>query len=179
MKFRTMAMAANGTHSGPILTRADDPRVTWIGRHLRKWKLDELPQLLNVLRGDMSFVGPRPQPTKLWKDTSIQERSFYVLSVRPGITSHATLNFRNEEELLSPLTSEEVEEVYLKTIMPFKLELELEYLSRANLGSDMRIVFETILRIVHRREHDNEQLQKQTSLPVEQKRFRSAAGNSD
>src|SRR6266581_6674842 len=98
MKFRTMVV--NEKSPGPVLTRADDPRVTWIGRRLRKWKLDELPQLLNVFRGDMSFVGPRPQPTKLWKDTSIQEQASYVLSVRPGITSQATLNFRNEEELL-------------------------------------------------------------------------------
>src|SRR5205807_2153016 len=82
------------------------------------WKRVELPQLLNVFRGDMSFVGPRPQPTKLWKGTSIQEQASYVLAVRPGITSYATLNFRNEEELLAPLTSEEVEDVYLKTIMP-------------------------------------------------------------
>ena len=103
-------MVVNEESPGPVLTRADDPRVTWIGRRLRKWKLDELPQLLNVFHGDMSFVGPRPQPTKLWKDASIQEQASYVLSVRPGITSQATLNFRNEEELLAPLTSEEVEE---------------------------------------------------------------------
>ena len=176
MKFRTMVV--NEESPGPVLTRADDPRVTWIGRRLRKWKLDELPQLLNVLRGDMSFVGPRPQPTKLWKDPSIQEQASYVLSVRPGITSHATLNFRNEEELLAPLTSEEVEDVYLKTIMPVKLEMELEYLRRASFRSDMDIIFETMLLIVRPREDENELL-KQTLPSVEEKRLTSVAENSD
>ena len=177
MKFRTMVV--NEKSPGPVLTRADDPRVTWIGRHVRKWKLDELPQLLNVFRGDMSFVGPRPQPTKLWKDTSIQEQASYVLSVRPGITSHATLNFRNEEELLAPLTSAEVEEVYLKTIMPVKLKLELEYLSRANFRSDIGIIFKTIFRIVDPREHETELVLKPTLPYEEQKKFRPVADNSD
>jgi len=171
-------MVVNEESPGPVLTRADDPRVTWIGRHLRKWKLDELPQLLNVLRGDMSFVGPRPQPTKLWKDPSIQEQASYVLSVRPGITSHATLNFRNEEELLAPLTSEEVEDVYLKTIMPVKLKMELKYLRRASFRSDMDIIFETMLLIVRPREDENELL-KQTLPSVEEKRLTSVAENSD
>jgi len=176
MKFRTMVV--NEESPGPVLTRADDPRVTWIGRRLRKWKLDELPQLLNVFRGDMSFVGPRPQPTKLWKDASIQEQASYVLSVRPGITSQATLNFRNEEELLAPLTSEEVEDVYLKTIMPVKLEMEVEYLRRASFRSDMDIIFETMLLIVRPREDENELL-KQTLLSVEEKRLTSVAENAD
>ncbi len=176
MKFRTMVV--NEESPGPVLTRADDPRVTWIGRRLRKWKLDELPQLLNVFHGDMSFVGPRPQPTKLWKDASIQEQASYVLSVRPGITSQATLNFRNEEELLAPLTSEEVEDVYLKTIMPVKLEMEVEYLRRASFRSDMDIIFETMLLIVRPREDENELL-KQTLLSVEEKRLTSVAENAD
>jgi lipopolysaccharide/colanic/teichoic acid biosynthesis glycosyltransferase len=177
MKFRTMV--TNEKSPGPVLTRAEDPRVTWIGRHLRKWKLDELPQLVNVFRGDMTFVGPRPQPTKLWKDTSIQEQASCVLSVRPGITSHATLNYRNEEELLAPLTSTEVEDVYLKTIMPVKLEMELEYLRRANFRSDISIICNTVFRIVHRREHENQLLRKPILSSAEQKSFRSVAGNSD
>src|SRR6202007_1715905 len=97
----------------------------------------------------------------------------YVLSVRPGITSHATLNFRNEEELLAPLTALEVEDVYLKTIMPVKLELELEYLRRANFTSDIAIIFKTILRIVDRREHDTQLVLRPTVPYEEQTRFRS------
>ena len=177
MKFRTMFVNENSP--GPVLTRAEDPRVTWIGRHLRKWKLDELPQLLNVIRGDMSFVGPRPQPTKLWRDTSIQEQASCVLSVRPGITSQATLNFRNEEELLAPLTSAEVEDVYLKTIMPVKLELELEYLRCANFRSDIGIIFKTVFRIVDRRGNETELVLKPTPPYQEQGRLRSIAENSD
>src|SRR5919108_753965 len=175
MKFRTMVRSEKSP--GPVLTRADDPRVTWVGRHLRKWKLDELPQLVNVFRGDMSFVGPRPQPTKLWKDPSIQEQASYVLAVRPGITSYATLNFRNEEELLAPLTSDEVEDVYLKAIMPVKLGMELEYLRRASFRSDMDIIFETMLRIVRPREDENELL-KQTLPSVKKKSLTSVAENS-
>src|SRR5882762_7318590 len=177
MKFRTMVV--NEESPGPVLTRADDSRVTWIGRHLRKWKLDELPQLLIVFRGDMSFVGPRPQPTKLWNDTSIQQQASYVLSVRPGITSHATLNFRNEEELLGLLTSTEVEDVYLKTIMPVKLKMELKYMRRATFRSDISIILKTILRIVHRGEPESEMVPVPIVPPTEQKRLRAVAGSSD
>src|SRR5712692_7734179 len=101
LKFRTMI---NGNHdAGPPMTRAADPRVTRSGRFLRRWKLDELPQLFNVLCGQMSFVGPRPLPTGHWQQPSIQKEAAYVLSVRPGITSPTTLIFRNEEELLAAL----------------------------------------------------------------------------
>jgi lipopolysaccharide/colanic/teichoic acid biosynthesis glycosyltransferase len=127
----------------------------------------------------MSFVGPRPQPTKLWKDISIREQASYVLSVRPGITSHATLNFRNEEELLAPLTSAEVEDVYLKTIMPVKLEMELEYLRRANFSGDISIIFKTIFRIVDRRQRETELVLKPILPYEEQKSFRSVTSNSE
>lgn len=177
LKFRTML---DGRHQpGPVLTKAADPRVTWFGRYLRKWKLDELPQLLNVLSGSMSFVGPRPQPTKLWSEPLIQNESSYVLSVRPGITSYATLNFRNEEELLAPLTSEELENVYLKTIMPVKLKMELEYLSRASFGGDLAIIMRTALRIFHRKAHENDALVKDHLPTKEQKKFQAAAGHAD
>jgi lipopolysaccharide/colanic/teichoic acid biosynthesis glycosyltransferase len=148
LKFRSMV--DNRPHEGPVLTRARDPRVTEFGRIMRKWKLDELPQLFNVLRGEMSFVGPRPQPTKLWQHPSTQKWSADVLSVRPGITSQATVNFRNEEDLLAPLSFEEVEEVYTRSIMPLKMEMELEYLANATFTSDLRIIFKTVLRVFHR-----------------------------
>lgn len=177
LKFRTML---DGRHqAGPVLTKAEDPRVTWFGRHLRKWKLDELPQLFNVLRGDMSFVGPRPQPTKLWAEPSIQKESLYVLSVRPGITSYATLNFRNEEELLAPLASDELEDVYLRTIMPLKLRMELEYLGRASLRQDLGIMLSTALRIFHRRAQENDALVRRHLPVTEQKKFHTAAGQAD
>ncbi|HMF89065.1 MAG TPA: sugar transferase [Candidatus Angelobacter sp.] len=145
LKFRTMVN--NGHHQGPVLTRSADPRITKFGGFMRKWKLDELPQLFNVLRGEMSFVGPRPQPTKLWQGPLIREQAACVLSVRPGITSQATVNFRNEEELLAPLSAEEVEEVYLRTLMPLKLEMEIQYLKSATLRGDIAIIFKTALRV--------------------------------
>lgn len=163
VKFRTMIDGRR--HAGPVLTRATDPRVTWLGRFMRKWKVDEFPQLFNVLWGQMSFVGPRPQPTKLWQDPSIQDEAACVLSVRPGITSQATVNFRNEEELLAPLSAEQVEEVYMRVVMPLKLKMDLEYLESASFRSDLVVIFKTLFRIVHFQEATNDLLIKER-LPV-------------
>ncbi len=159
LKFRTMSISDGS--SGPMLTRAHDPRLTWIGRHLRKWKLDELPQLFNVLRGEMSFVGPRPQPTRLWKDPSIRKLAAVVLSVRPGITSEATLKFRNEETVLAPLSTEQVEEVYLRTLMPLKLRIEKEYLAAATFMSDCRVILRTVGRVLVPQEENDDLLSRE------------------
>ncbi|HLY97442.1 MAG TPA: sugar transferase [Candidatus Angelobacter sp.] len=153
VKFRTMLDGRNTP--GPVLTRAADPRVTWLGNYMRKWKVDELPQLWNVLAGEMSFVGPRPQPTRLWQHKSIRRQAACVLSVRPGITSRATVNFRHEEALLGPLRPEEVEEVYTRTIMPLKLNMEIEYLKQATFLGDLAIICRTVLRIFDRRHEDD------------------------
>jgi lipopolysaccharide/colanic/teichoic acid biosynthesis glycosyltransferase len=176
MKFRTMV--CNGHDRGPVLTRAADPRITSLGRFLRKLKLDELPQLFNVLRGEMSFVGPRPQPTKLWFGPQIQELADGVLSVRPGITSNATLNFRNEEKLLETLTAEEVEDVYTRVIMPSKLKMDLEYLEKASFAGDISIMLRTVLRIFDAREEDNDLLVREHLPAFEQKR-RTATAKGD
>ncbi len=157
-KFRTMVVSSQ--QAGPVLTRAMDPRITWIGRHMRQWKLDELPQLFNVLRGEMSFVGPRPQPTKLWREPALFDDAAIVLSVRPGITSQATLVFRNEEEVLAPLSGDEVEEVYLRTLMPLKLKIEIEYLRQATFASDMRILMRTVSRVFNRRKGEEDILKE-------------------
>jgi lipopolysaccharide/colanic/teichoic acid biosynthesis glycosyltransferase len=150
LKFRTMRDSRH--HPGSAITLPYDPRVTLFGRFMRKWKLDELPQLLNVLRGDMSLVGPRPLPTSHWRQPFAQEEASCVLSVRPGITSQATLRFRNEEELLAPFSGEELEEVYMRAFMPVKLKIELEYLQGASFRSDLSIVFKTAFRIFDRQE---------------------------
>jgi lipopolysaccharide/colanic/teichoic acid biosynthesis glycosyltransferase len=154
LKFRTMIDGRR--NEGPVLTRAADPRITKFGGFMRKWKLDELPQLFNVLRGEMSFVGPRPQPTRLWQQRPVQEQAVCVLSVRPGITSQGTVNFRNEEELLAPLSLEEVEEVYTRAIMPLKLKMEIHYLQNATFTSDVRIILKTVLRIFRRHQPAND-----------------------
>lgn len=177
LKFRTMKDGRR--HAGPVLTRAEDPRVTWFGRHIRKWKLDELPQLFNVLRGQMSFVGPRPQPTKLWKEPAIQDEAAIVLSVRPGITSQATLNFRNEEQLLAPLSAEELEEVYVRSIMPLKLRMDVEYLRDASFGSDLSLILRTTLRIFNRQEEKNQVFLKVHAPAHNQRDYQPVVEQSD
>ena len=138
VKFRTMYV--NADTAGPGITRACDPRVTSLGRWLRKFKLDELPQLLNVLKGELSLVGPRPEdPRYVVRYTPEQLR---VLSVRPGITSIASVRYRHEGSLLS---GPDWEAKYVNVVMQDKLRLELEYLDRRTLGSDIGVMWQTLL----------------------------------
>jgi len=137
-KFRSMRVA----ESGPAITRAGDPRVTAVGRFLRRTKLDELPQLINVLAGDMSVVGPRPEAPRYAAMYDAEQRR--ILSVRPGITSPASLLYRSEEE---QLVGADWERLYIERIMPAKLRIDLEYLDRRTLFSDLRIVVRTIVAL--------------------------------
>ena len=139
-KFRSMVAA-----EGPAITRAGDPRVTPLGRILRGYKLDELPQLMNVLRGDMSLVGPRPEDPRYTAMYDAEQRQ--ILTVRPGITSAASLKYRDEE---SHLTGEDWELQYVKRIMPEKLKIDLEYLRRRTFFSDLGLLFQTTLAIFRR-----------------------------
>ncbi|CAG0959048.1 O-antigen biosynthesis protein WbqP [Planctomycetaceae bacterium] len=139
-KFRSMAVAAD--RSGAAITAGDDPRITRIGRFLRRTKLDELPQLLNVLKGDMSLVGPRPEDPRYVASYTPEQRR--VLTVRPGITSWASVEYRHEEQLLSAAT---VDDVYRREIMPQKLALDLQYLDRQSLRLDFRILWLTFLAL--------------------------------
>lgn len=136
-KFRTMVPAADQT--GPSITKQGDARVTRIGRILRKTKLDELPQLWNVLKGDMSLVGPRPEVPRYVQRYTPEQRE--VLRLKPGITDLASLYFRDEEELLA--NADNLEEFYLQHCVPRKLQLNLEYAARANLVSDTWIILQT------------------------------------
>jgi lipopolysaccharide/colanic/teichoic acid biosynthesis glycosyltransferase len=148
-KFRSMV--ANAEKLGLSVTSDGDPRITALGRFLRKTKLDELPQLWNVLVGDMSFVGPRPEvPRYVDRYTAEQKR---VLSLKPGITDLATLEFRNEEELLGG--AEDTERFYLEYCVPRKIELNLAYADRANVWEDARIILRT-LRVLGTRTSDIE-----------------------
>jgi lipopolysaccharide/colanic/teichoic acid biosynthesis glycosyltransferase len=139
-KFRSMSPDAD--RAGPGLTRSGDPRVTPLGGWLRRLKLDELPQLFNVLKGDMSLVGPRPEDPSYVAYYTPEQRK--VLSVRPGITSAASVLYRHEEALL---TGTDWEEVYLKVIMPDKLRIDLDYLSQESLVSDLGILVRTAVAI--------------------------------
>jgi lipopolysaccharide/colanic/teichoic acid biosynthesis glycosyltransferase len=139
LKFRSMLV--NAEKMGLSVTKDGDPRITKVGRFLRKTKLDELPQLWNVLQGDMSFVGPRPEvPCYVEKYTTGQKR---VLELRPGITDLATLEFRNEEELLR--TAADTEKFYLEYCVPRKIELNLAYAKTANVWEDVKIILRTLL----------------------------------
>jgi lipopolysaccharide/colanic/teichoic acid biosynthesis glycosyltransferase len=137
-KFRTMMPAAE--KSGPSVTKNGDARVTRIGRILRKAKLDELPQLWNVLKGDMSLVGPRPEVLRYVRHYTAEQRA--ILQHKPGITDLASLCFRDEEALLA--NAVDVEEFYVRHCIPRKLRLNQEYAERANLLSDTWIILQTV-----------------------------------
>jgi lipopolysaccharide/colanic/teichoic acid biosynthesis glycosyltransferase len=140
-KFRTMCVEAES--AGPSSTSADDPRLTRIGRLLRRFKLDELPQLLNVVRGEMSCVGPRPQVP--WAVGLYDPQEQALLSVRPGITDYASIVFADEGEILRG--SKEPDRHYLEKIAPEKIRLGLEYVERCSLRLDIRIITATLCRL--------------------------------
>jgi lipopolysaccharide/colanic/teichoic acid biosynthesis glycosyltransferase len=123
-----------------VFNPGDKSRITRIGKFLRKYKLDELPQLYNVLKGDMSFVGPRPE-TEEWID-AYPEKWAIVLNVRPGITDNASIEFSNEEDILA--TSENPAEMYLKVILPKKLDYYTNYVNQHTFLRDIQIILKTI-----------------------------------
>lgn len=138
-KFRTMV--TNAEQLGKPLTVGRDPRITPAGRQLRKFKLDELPQLLNVLMGEMSLVGPRPEvPQYVALYTPEQRR---VLELTPGITDPASIKYRNESELLGQ--AKDPERMYVEGIMPEKIRLNLEYAEQATVLSDFTIILRTLM----------------------------------
>lgn len=141
-KFRTMR--PDSFSKGALTVGSRDPRITPIGYYLRKYKFDELPQLFNVLFGDMSFVGPRPE-VKKYTDLYNDEQK-KVLSVPPGITDYASIKFRNENDLLSE--SDEPERLYIDEIMPEKLALNMKYINDNNIFKDIKIIFSTFYTII-------------------------------
>lgn len=139
-KFRTMRIAEDGL----LITAATDNRITPIGRFLRKWKLDELPELYNVLKGEMSFVGPRPEvPEFVDRSNPLWE---IVLSVRPGITDPVTLSLRNEEAVLA--VAEDTERYYREIVQPYKLRGYIRYLEVKSFRRDIRIIARTLMVIM-------------------------------
>lgn len=138
LKFRTMV--TNADKIGGPSTSADDPRITSTGHFLRRYKLDELPQLWNVLVGEMSFVGPRPEVLDEVQRYTEEERR--LLSVRPGITDWASIRFRNEADILKGAADPHA--AYLQLIRPEKVRLGLEYVNHHDLATDLRIIFRTL-----------------------------------
>ncbi len=143
-KFRTMVVDAEKL--GASSTGQDDPRITRVGAFLRARKLDELPQLINVLVGDMSLVGPRPQVR--WAVDLYTPEERLALSVRPGITDPASLRFSNEGELLKG--SPDPDREYMEKIHPEKMRLSLEYIRRQSLWLDVKIILQTLGKITKR-----------------------------
>jgi len=141
-KFRTMVV--NADKIGGPSTAADDPRLTRIGMFLKKYQLDELPQLINVIKGDMSVVGPRPE-VKLYVDMMTEEEKSVILSVRPGLTDLASLWNFHEAEILRG--SVDPEKTYMEEIRPEKLRLQKEYVEDSSFWLDMKIIFKTIIKI--------------------------------
>lgn len=143
-KFRSMHI---GAEKLGLLTVSDvDTRITRCGYWLRKYKMDEFPQLLNVLKGDMSLVGPRPEVRK-YVDL-YNEKQISVLSVRPGITDWASIQFHNESEILS--ASEDPEFIYINTIIPLKTEQNLRYINENSFWIDLKIIAITFLKIIRK-----------------------------
>jgi lipopolysaccharide/colanic/teichoic acid biosynthesis glycosyltransferase len=136
LKFRTMRAGGGG----PEVTAGGDARITPVGRFLRRTKLDELPELLNVLRGDMSLVGPRPEVPRYVALYTDEERAA-VHGVRPGLTDPATVRFRNEEDVLA--RAADPQKAYADEVLPVKIRMYKEYLERASLAGDLRILLET------------------------------------
>lgn len=144
-KFRTMVVDAE-KNGGPS-TADDDPRITKVGKFLRKYKLDELPQLINVLKGEMSFVGPRPEVPMEVKSYTEEEKR--ILSVCPGITDWASLTFHNEGEILKG--SPDPHQAYREKIRPGKIKLALKYVDERSFLTDIKVIFETLMTLVKTR----------------------------
>jgi lipopolysaccharide/colanic/teichoic acid biosynthesis glycosyltransferase len=143
-KFRSMRVGAD--KAGLITVGGHDPRVTRSGYFIRKYKLDEFPQLINVFIGDMSLVGPRPEVRKYVDMYTLEQRQ--VLNVRPGITDLASIRYRNENEILEGVVNPE--QYYIDVIMPDKLRINLEYVATHSFWNDIKLIFKTFWEIILR-----------------------------
>lgn len=142
LKFRTMVVDAE--KRGKQITVGQDSRITRVGSFLRKYKLDELPQLINVLIGDMSLVGPRPEVPKYTQYYTKEQKR--IFEVRPGITDYASIKYRNENEILG--NSKDPEKTYIEEVMQDKLNINFEYIDKRSVIEDIFIIFNTIAKII-------------------------------
>lgn len=142
--FKFRSMATNSDKKGLLTVGCKDSRITKVGYFIRKYKLDELPQLINVLIGDMSLVGPRPEVRK-YVDL-YNEEQLKVLSVRPGITDYASIEYSNENEILA--NAIDPEKTYIEEVMPAKLVLNMKYIAEIGITTDLKLIFATILKIL-------------------------------
>ena len=144
MLYKFRSMRKNADQSGRLTVGMKDSRITSVGVFIRKYKLDEFPQFINVLIGDMSVVGPRPEVHEFV--TMYTEEQQKILTVKPGITDYASLEYFNENEQLAK--SEDPKRTYIEEVMPHKIEINQKYLSTPTLSHDLQIIFKTIRRIL-------------------------------
>jgi lipopolysaccharide/colanic/teichoic acid biosynthesis glycosyltransferase len=144
IKFRTMINGAN--NAGPDISTDNDSRITNIGRFLRKYKLDEIPQLWNILKGEMSIVGPRPEIPKYVNDFSVEYTE--ILKIKPGLSDYAALEYSNEAALLK--SSFNAEEFYKSIILPEKIKLYKRYINEISFLTDIKIILRTVKSIVRK-----------------------------
>ena len=144
MLYKFRSMRKNADQSGRLTVGMNDSRITSVGVFIRKYKLDEFPQFINVLIGDMSIVGPRPEVHEFVAMYSEEQQK--ILTVKPGITDYASLEYFNENEQLAQ--SEDPKRTYIEEVMPHKIEINQKYLSTPTLGHDLQIIFKTIRRIL-------------------------------
>jgi lipopolysaccharide/colanic/teichoic acid biosynthesis glycosyltransferase len=137
-KFRSMIVDADKV--GPSVTSGDDPRITKVGKIIRRTKIDELPQLLNVLKGDMSLVGPRPEVMKFVEQKKAEYKK--VLSVKPGITDNAAIEFRDEETIMQQY--DDKEKAYIDIVLPQKIELYYKYIENMTFTNDIKLILQTL-----------------------------------
>ena len=142
LKFRTMR-----NMPGPLVTRSGDSRVTRVGKFLRRTKMDELPQLWNVVRGDMSLVGPRPDLPTFWPALCSCQPG--IAHLRPGLTGRASLLLRDEEGLLASVPEQDLHDYYISHLLPKKARLDLEYAEAATFLSDIYIALDTLKTVIH------------------------------
>jgi lipopolysaccharide/colanic/teichoic acid biosynthesis glycosyltransferase len=142
--FKFRSMRSDSDKAGLLTVGGRDSRITKVGYYLRKYKIDELPQLINVFLGDMSLVGPRPEVRKyvaMYNDQQLK-----VLNVKPGITDYASIEYSNENEILGKAA--DPEKVYIEEIMPDKLKLNLKYIEDQGVLTDIKIIFKTVFKIL-------------------------------
>lgn len=147
--FKFRSMVTNAEALGGASTHEFDARITGIGAFLRRFKLDELPQLINVLAGDMSFVGPRPEVKKFVDMYTPEER--VILTVRPGITDWSSIKFHNEGEIIAASGIADADEAYEKLIRPEKLRLQMKYVRERTLWIDIKIIVDTVMTLFRTR----------------------------
>jgi lipopolysaccharide/colanic/teichoic acid biosynthesis glycosyltransferase len=141
-KFRTMEK--NASKAGLLTIGEHDRRITFIGYYLRKFKIDELPQLVNILKGDMSFVGPRPEIKEYTDFYTMEQRKIFTL--KPGLTDWASIYYTNENKILN--TAKDPEKFYINTILPHKVILNKKYLGKNSLLLDIKIIYLTVMKIL-------------------------------